>query len=86
MKRIPASTPILEAFRTAPRTEAATTKIDEQFLFFRIIMEAKQINSNTESFLSVLSYFGDYLPKMEPARRAMLEASIAGVLLGYSMG
>jgi hypothetical protein len=84
--RVPTSTPILEVLRTAPRTQEAIDQADEQFLFFRIVLEAKLINSNTKSLLSVISYFGEYFPKMEPARRARLEASIAGALIGYSMG
>jgi hypothetical protein len=84
-RRYPDRIAILELIRSAPRSP------DEEqdpaaSAFMRCAKAARTFaRSNDERLLlSVLDYFCD-LASMKPARRAFLEASLAGALIGAEM-
>jgi hypothetical protein len=76
---------ILEILRSAPRSPDEEQTLDTS-PFMRCLRAARLHAAPYEKDLlqSVTSYF-DYLASMKPARRALLEASLAGVLTGASM-
>ncbi len=80
--RYPNKTAILEIVRSAPRSP--DEELDpEASPFFRCVRAARTFVRSWEEELlhSICDYFCR-LASMKPARRAFLEASVAGVLIG----
>jgi hypothetical protein len=78
----PNKTAILEIIRNAPRSPDEEQD-PEASPFFRCVRAARTLSKSWDDDLlhSICEYFC-YLASMKPARRAFLEASLAGVLIG----
>jgi len=77
---------IAEMIRTAPRSVKETKEIPVTSLFGRMILEAHRLSPKDELFHSAVEYFEKHLSAMAPKRRAMLEASVTGAMMGFVMG
>ena len=77
---------IAEMIRSAPRSLKETDLIPESSFFARVILEAHRLSPTHELFLSAVEYFEKHLSAMAPKRRAMLEASVTGAMMGFVMG
>lgn len=77
---------VLEVLRTAPRSSDERASVEDT-AFMRCAQAAIDLAASYESDLrdAVFAYFQE-LAAMRPRRRAMLEASIAGALVGLGMG
>lgn len=78
--------PVIEMLRSAPRSAKETSKLPMDSLLARCGAEAieRRAASNARTFEEIMEYL-KYLTEMEPCRRALLEASVAGVFLGWDM-
>jgi hypothetical protein len=92
---------VIELVRTLPRSAeemkilqssvSGASLVKKQFsthpsLFVRCAIEAYHFSQDDkELFQAVIEYWRDFT-MMPPERRAMLEASVVGTLLGYGMG
>jgi len=80
--RFPSNTTVVELIRSAPHS--SDEEQDPETSFFMRCMRAANSHLqdyHRELFYSVLEYFNG-LAGMKPARRALLEASVAGVVIG----
>jgi uncharacterized Zn finger protein (UPF0148 family) len=77
---------IIELLRSVPRTAEDVRKLPENSLLARCAAEAfeRKTERNARMMDEIVDYL-KYLVGMEPHRRAMLEASVAGVFLGSAM-
>ena len=84
--RRPAHAAVLEMLRSAPRSPDEKQAPDESFCM-RCAEGALHHRESWEhaAFEEALRYF-QRLERMRPARRAMLEACVGGVLVGLGMG
>jgi len=76
---------VVELIRTAPRSWKDADNMPETALFDRIARQAGRLSGSDVMFRSALEYFARELIEMAPERRSMLEASVAGVLMGFMM-
>jgi uncharacterized Zn finger protein (UPF0148 family) len=78
---------LVEIIRTAPagEDEHDPRNCDVTSLLCRVAMDAKRLSVGDPLLDDVFAYFDDHLRHMPPARRAMLEASLAGSLTGLEM-
>ncbi len=78
---------VLELVRTAPRTPEEIANASVSSLFCRSVFEANEWAAPCDKrmFDEVRRYI-NYLAEMSPSRRSLLEASVAGALLGWGMG
>ena len=76
---------IVELIQTAPRSESDLDTLPETTLFARIMRAAYRFHGDTDSFRAASEYITEHLMKMPPQRRRMLEASLAGVFMGWLM-
>jgi hypothetical protein len=84
-RRYPNKAAILEIIRSAPRSPDEEQD-PEASPFFRCARAARRAaQSWDEELLRSISDYFFCLASMKPARRAFLEASIAGVLIGAEM-
>ncbi len=77
---------ILELLRSVPGFPEEGQWPEESF-FMRCAAAARDLNaySDSDQWKMVFDYFHK-LAAMKPKRRALLEASVAGALTGFSMG
>jgi hypothetical protein len=76
---------ILEIVRSAPRSPDEEQD-PEASPFFRCVKAARTlVQTWDEDLLRSISEYFYHLASMKPARRAFLEASLAGVLIGAEM-
>jgi hypothetical protein len=84
-RRFPNNIGILEIVRSAPRSPDEEQTLDTS-PFMRCVRAARlHAEPYDEALLRSISSYFHYLASMKPARRALLEASLAGVLTGVSM-
>jgi hypothetical protein len=81
------SSALVELLRTAPRSPEEVEKALTDTLFCRCVFEASDClrPCDTKMFREVREYVA-YLTAMPPSRRALLDACVAGVFLGWGMG
>jgi len=80
-------TAVLEMMRSAPRTPQEMERLTKDSLLYRCALEitGQCKDGDFQMVHSIISFF-EYLLTMPPSRRSMLEASVAGVMLGWGMG
>jgi hypothetical protein len=82
----PSSPSIVEMILTAPRSvEEANAKMGDCSLFSRSVRNAFVEKADDPQLIAAGDYFIDHLAAMKPEDRAMLDASIAGVFMGWMM-
>jgi hypothetical protein len=59
--------------------------VPETTLFARITRAAYRAGGDTDLFRAATEYITEYLMKMPPERRRLLEASLAGAFTGWLM-
>ncbi len=84
--RRPVHSAVLEMFKTVPRS-ASEAHYPEECFFMRCGREAASRHDSWEkaAFEEAIRFF-ERFAAMRPARRAMIEACVAGVLVGLGMG
>ena len=81
--RTQAASAVIEMLRGLPRSAAEMKDLCRNALFFRCAVAGK--NRNTLPEMEEIKRALTRVAAMSPARRAMLEASVAGTLLGWGM-
>ncbi len=78
--------PVIEMLRSVPRSAVEVSKLPVDSLLARCVADAfeRRTDSNARTFEEIAEYL-KYLTEMRPCRRALLEASVAGVFLGWAM-
>jgi hypothetical protein len=86
--RMRATSLAIELLRTAPRSAEEWNQEAASSLFGRMLIDAHRFKLLVDEklFGAMLDYFKDHLTVRAPPRRAMLEATVAGVLGGYGSG
>lgn len=76
---------VIEIIRTAPRNNAERENPNLDAFFVQCFLDAHRLEDRIlpERHPQLRDYFMEHLLSMKPARRRLLEASIAGSLIGY---
>jgi hypothetical protein len=85
-RRQPAAA-VLDLLRSVPRTPEEIDSVSTDSLLCQCVAEASdRVRPCDRTMLGEVHDYLRHLAKMQPDGRALLEASIAGVFLGWGMG
>ena len=77
---------VIELLRTIPKTWSGSTEHDELGLFYRQLGEAFNAKFTEPRLYQAFRDSLERFRELAPAKRAMIEASVIGTILGGGMG